>query len=145
MSTGEVDEIYALRLCIEPAAAAYACGVASEQDREKALAAFEALDRAANDSLGDVAVRNRDFHTALVRPGGRLLTTQMVERLSILSERYVVAHLKPAGRNARAHVEHKKLIDSWMARDARQLETLLKEHIEGTLYDLRAQFAATAG
>jgi DNA-binding GntR family transcriptional regulator len=145
MSAGEVDEIYALRLCIEPAAAAYASGVASEEDRQKALAAFEALDRAANDSLGDVAVRNRDFHTALVRPGGRLLTTQMVERLSILSERYVVAHLKPAGRNARAHVEHKKLIDAWMARDEKQTETLLTEHIQGTLYDLRAELGATAG
>ena len=145
MSAGEVDEIYALRLCIEPAAAAYASGVASEEDRQKALAAFEALDRAATDSLGDVAVRNRDFHTALVRPGGRLLTTQMVERLSILSERYVVAHLKPAGRNARAHVEHKKLIDAWMARDQKQTETLLTEHIQGTLYDLRAELGATAG
>lgn len=145
MSVTEVDEIYALRLCIEPAAAGYACGVASDVDREIAAAAYEALDHAANVSLGDVAVRNRDFHTALVRPGGRLLTTQMVERLSIMSERYVVAHLKPAGRNARAHVEHKKLIDAWLARDKALLERLLTKHIQGTLYDLRAQFSAIAG
>ncbi|KQT33628.1 GntR family transcriptional regulator [Sphingomonas sp. Leaf412] len=143
MSAAEVDEIYALRLNIEPEAAAYAATVATDEDRRIALDAFEALDRAANDNLGDVAIRNRDFHTALVRPGGRLLTTQMVERLSILAERYVIAHLKPAGRNARAHVEHKKLIDAWMARDAERLSTLLGEHIRGTLYDLRAQFGAT--
>ena len=145
MSAAEADDIYALRLSIEPDAAAYAATVASDEHRRIALAAFEALDRAANDQLGDVAMRNRDFHTAMVRPGGRLLTTQMVERLSILAERYVVAHLKPAGRNARAHVEHRKLIDAWMARDAGQLATLLAEHIRGTLYDLRAQFGVAAG
>lgn len=145
MSAAEVTEIYALRLSIEPAAAAYACSVASEPDRERASAAYEELDRAANHSLEDVAVSNRNFHTALVRPGGRLLTTQLVERLSILSERYVVAHLKPSGRNARAHVEHAKLIDAWLARDEPLLERLLAEHIQGTLYDLHAQFSAAAG
>lgn len=145
MSATEVDEIYELRLGIEPRAAAHASTIATETDRAVAMAAFEALDRAANDSLGDVAVRNREFHTALVRPGGRLLTTQMVERLSILAERYVVAHLQPAGRNARAHVEHQKLIDAWMARDAALLDRLMAEHIRGTLYDLHAQFGARAG
>ncbi|MHA6722718.1 GntR family transcriptional regulator [Sphingomonas sp. RS2018] len=144
MSADEADDIYALRLAIEPAAAAYASTVASESDRDTAVRAFEELDRAANDNLCDVAIRNRDFHTALVRPGGRLLTTQMVERLSILAERYVVAHLKPAGRNARAHVEHQKLIDAWMARDAERLQLLMTEHICGTLHDLRAQFSAHA-
>ena len=145
MSAHEADDIYALRLAIEPAAAAYACVVASEGDRQIGLNTFEALDRAANNSLGDVAMRNRDFHTAMVRPGGRLLTTQMVERLAIMAERYVVAHLNPAGRNARAHVEHRRLIDAWMTRDGTLLERLLAEHIQGTLNDLRAQFSAIAG
>src|SRR3546814_4297097 len=81
----------------------------------------------------DVAVRNRDFHTALVRVGGRLLTTQMVQRLSILSERYVVAHLEPSGRESRAHLEHRQLLDAWMARDGDTVEHLLTEHIKETL------------
>ena len=143
MCDAEVAEIYALRLLIEPPAAAYACSIASEADREIAEAAYEALDRAANVGLEDVAVSNRHFHTALVRPGRRLVTTQLVERLSILSERYVVAHLKPIGRNARAHVEHRKLIDAWLARDEPLLERLLSEHLQGTLDDLHAYFSTT--
>src|SRR3546814_9962841 len=103
MSTDEADEIYALRLAVEPAAAAYAAVNADDAARKEAQRAFDLLDAAASDNLADVAVRNREFHTALVRPGNRLLTTQLVERLSILSERYVVAHLEPSGRESRAH------------------------------------------
>jgi DNA-binding GntR family transcriptional regulator len=141
MSADQADEIYALRLSIEPAAAARAAIHATEQDRTEALAAFQMLDDAANGNLAEVAVRNRHFHVALVRPGGRLLTTQLVERLSVLAERYVIAHLEPAGRDARAHLEHRHLIDAWMARDGSTLQTLLHQHIEATLWDLRAQFA----
>jgi DNA-binding GntR family transcriptional regulator len=142
MSADQVDEIFALRLAIEPRATAYAARRATDEDRTRASKAFEDLETAANTNLGEVAVRNRDFHTALVRAGGKLLTTQLVERLAILAERYVIAHLQPAGRDARAHLEHRGLFDAWMKRDGRQVEKLLKAHILGTLTDLRTQFDA---
>lgn len=143
MSAEQAEEIYALRLAIEPAAAGRACQSAGDQDRAAARQAFELLDAAAADDLARVAVRNREFHTALVRPGGRLLTTQMVERLSILAERYVVAHLKPAGREARAHREHREMLDAWTAGRAEQVEMLLTRHIQATLDDLRSQFGVS--
>jgi DNA-binding GntR family transcriptional regulator len=142
MSAAQAEEIYALRLAIEPAAAAHAATRADEGADAAAIDAFERLDRAASTDLPQVAVRNREFHVALVRPGGRLLTTQMVERLSILSERYVVAHLEPAGRESRAHREHRALLDAFLARDGATLERLLAAHIGATLEDLRVQFAA---
>jgi DNA-binding GntR family transcriptional regulator len=142
MSREQVDEIFALRLSIEPQAAAYASQVATEEDRAQATRCFHALDTAATSNLADVAVRNREFHIALVEAGHRTVTTQLVERLAILAERYVIAHLEPAGRDARAHVEHQALFDAWLARDKRQVEKLLKEHIQGTLKDLRAEFKA---
>lgn len=139
MSRDQVDEIYALRLSIEPQAAAYASGVATDDDRAVAMRAFTALDTAAHSNLPDVAVRNREFHIALVEPGRKVLTTQLVERLAVLAERYVIAHLEPAGRDARAHIEHQALFNAWLERDKRKVEKLLKEHIQGTLKDLRAQ------
>ena len=144
MSAEEADDIFALRLSIEPQAAAYAATVANDEDRAIVQAAFEELDSAAADRLSEVAICNRVFHTALVRPGRRLLTTQTVERLAILAERYVVAHLRPAGRNDRAHLEHRGLLDAWLARDEALLTTLLASHIRSTLTDLRGQFAADA-
>lgn len=139
MSSEQVDEIYALRLSIEPQAAAYASSVATDDDRAVAMRAFTALDTAAHSNLPDVAVRNREFHIALVEPGRKVLTTQLVERLAVLAERYVIAHLEPAGRDARAHIEHQALFNAWLERDKRKVEKLLKEHIQGTLKDLRAQ------
>ena len=144
MSAAQVDEIYALRLLVEPRAAADAAALADDAERAAAIAAFERLDRAAGGNLADVAVCNREFHTALVRPGGKLLTTQLIERLSILAERYVVAHLEPAGRDARAHLEHQALLDAWLGQDAPRFERLLTGHLQATLDDLRQQFG-TAG
>lgn len=144
MSNAQVDEIYALRLLVEPRAAAEAAARANDAERAAAIAAFERLDRAAGGNLADVAVCNRDFHTALVRPGGKLLTTQLIERLSILAERYVVAHLEPAGRTSRAHQEHQALLDAWLATDGPRFERLLTGHLQATLDDLRHQFD-TAG
>lgn len=145
MSMEEVDEIYALRLAVEPAAAAYAASRADDAARAAAVEAFEALDNAANSKLAEVAVCNRDFHVALVRPGGRLLTTQLVERLSVIAERYVVAHLEPAGRESRAHKEHRMLLDAFLAGEGDRLDALLRQHIQATLDDLKVQFAAQAG
>ena len=142
MSADEADDIFALRLSIEPQAAAYASTVANDSDRAIAILAFEELDSAACERLAEVAIRNRVFHTALVRPGRRLLTTQMVERLAILAERYVVAHLRPAGRESRAHLEHRELLDAWLARDDDRMLALLTSHIQSTLTDLRGQFDA---
>jgi DNA-binding GntR family transcriptional regulator len=142
MSTTELDEIYDLRLKIEPDAAAYASTVATNEDRAAVIDAFQRLDRAAATELGQVAIRNREFHTALVQPGGRELTTQLVQRLMIFAERYVVAHLQPAGRDARAHHEHHELLEAWLGRDAKTVKKVLTEHIRGTADDLRAQLAS---
>jgi DNA-binding GntR family transcriptional regulator len=143
MSSDQAEEIYLLRLAIEPAAAAYACAHADEADKRAAVEAFERLDAAASGNLTDVGLRNREFHVALVRPGKRLLTTQHVERLEVLAERYVIAHLEPAGRGDRAHTEHRDLLDAWLAGEADKVKTLLTQHIASTLDDLRAHFTAS--
>jgi DNA-binding GntR family transcriptional regulator len=143
MSADQAEEIYLLRLAIEPTAASFSCTRTTDADRQAARNAFDLLDAAANDDLNAVAVRNREFHVSLVRPGGRLLTTQLVERLEVLAERYVLAHLEPAGRDNRAHLEHEALLDAWLSGQADEVQALLTSHIASTLDDLRAQFAAS--
>jgi DNA-binding GntR family transcriptional regulator len=139
MSSAEAEEIFALRLAIEPDAVAAAAVAATPEDRAAAREALAGLDLAATEHLEEVAARNREFHMALVRPGGRLLTTQLVERLQILSERYVHKHLEPAGREDRAHLEHAELMVAWESGDADRTRALARAHIEGTLTDLRHQ------
>ncbi|EGY01229.1 hypothetical protein AZA_70656 [Nitrospirillum viridazoti Y2] len=77
---------------------------------------------------------------ALIRPAGGI-TSQLMERLHILSERYVRVHLEPQGRDDRARDEHRALFDAWMAGDAPVVETLTARHIQGTLDDLQRELA----
>jgi DNA-binding GntR family transcriptional regulator len=95
---------------------------------------MQALDQAASTQAEQVAVRNREFHVALTRPCRRVLTMQLIVRLQILSERYTVAHLAPAGRGDRAHDEHNGGCCLAVAQRARA-EELAAAHISGTLND----------
>ena len=139
LSAEQADEIYALRLAIEPQAAAAGAANASDADRAHAIASLAALEDAREAAPTEVAVRHRQFHVALVRPGNRMLTTQLVERLAMLAERYVIAHLAPAGRYARADREHRDLLDAWLDGDSATVEQRMIGHLETTRIDLRAE------
>jgi DNA-binding GntR family transcriptional regulator len=142
MSAAEAEEVYELRLKIEPDAAAEACLKVSEADQEAAEATLSALELALERGDGDHMILNRNFHTALVRPGVGLVTAQIVDRLNVLAERYVRVHLEPVGSDARAKAEHRELLAAWVARDPARVRTLLSAHIQATLNDVRQQLAA---
>ena len=138
LSAEEAEDIYALRLKIEPDAVGEAARRANDADRAAARAALDAtIER--SDGIGRL---NRAFHLALVRPASRRISARMVERLHILSERYVLKHLEPTGRAGRASGEHEKILAAWMAGDSNSATKLSRRHIAHTLADLRRQFAA---
>lgn len=137
MSPEEAEEIYALRIKLEPDAAAYACLRADDADRERArqaLAAFEVDAAAGKPTVGAL---NRAFHLALVRPGGRTVTTSIVARLHVLADRYVRKHLEPQGRFVNAEAEHHAMLEAWSKRRDARLRKLITQHLEHTLADLR--------
>lgn len=139
LSAAEASEVYALRLKLEPEMAALAATRASDADQKVAADALEALDRAIHDHGTTVGVLNRAFHLALVRPARQPVTFDIVERLYVLSERYVRKHLEPLGRDARASEEHSGLLAAWLARDGKAVAALLRTHIGQTLEDLGRQ------
>lgn len=140
LSTAEAEEVYALRLKIEPDAAATASQMATDADRQAARAALRAFaevepsDQAAHGRL------NRAFHMALVNPLGQRTTTEFVERLNIIAERYASKHLEPEGRYNRAEAEHGALLKAWEKRDSDLVNKRMRAHIVSTLEDLRKQF-----
>lgn len=139
LTASEAEEVYSLRLRLEPAAAAAASERASEEEQRRAVTLLERLDLVTNEHGEGVGAFNRAFHLALVRPSGRPLTTQIIERLQILSERYVRKHLEPLGRDERANQEHHQLLAAWCARDSAEVARLTSSHIRKTLRDLRGQ------
>lgn len=137
----EAEEVYSLRLKLEPEAAARAAERASDEDRAAARVALAAFDAhpIGKDALAQL---NRDFHLALVRPSELPLTVQLLERLFVLSDRYVRKHLEPQGRDERAISEHSELLDLWLARDSAGVADAMRVHLEIALNDLRDQLAA---
>jgi DNA-binding GntR family transcriptional regulator len=137
MSPEEAEEVYALRLKLEPDAAAEACLKANEGDQERARQALAQFDAEATAHKPTVGAANRAFHLALVQPCGKRLTTDMVARLHVLADRYVRKHLEPKGRVLRAEGEHHDMLDAWINRREGRVRKLITEHLEHTLGDLR--------
>jgi DNA-binding GntR family transcriptional regulator len=137
MSPEEAEEIYALRIKLEPDAAAHACLRADDADREHARQALAAFDIDAAARKPTVGALNRAFHLALVRPGGQTVTTNIVARLHVLADRYVRKHLEPKGRFLHAEAEHHELLEAWIKRRDARVRKLITQHLEHTLADLR--------
>ena len=138
----EAEDIFALRLKLEPEIVADAAMTATDADREAAAAALANLQAAIGEHGEQVPALNRAFHMALVRPAGKAVTATFVERLHILAERYVSVHLEPEERGPRANAEHLELLAAWLSRDRTKTFDLTRHHIAETLMDLREQLAS---
>jgi DNA-binding GntR family transcriptional regulator len=141
----EAEEVFALRMKLEPDSVALAAERANEQDRALAIAALAALDATAGTHDGGVGTLNRAFHLALVRPAAQPIVTTMLERLHVLSQRYVRADLQPRGRDQRSIDEHHAMLTPWLARDGEGAAKACHAHIRRTIRDLRRRFAARDG
>ena len=142
LSADEAEEVYELRLRIEPDAAAQACLAATPAEQN---AAREALDRLGRDAAAQkptVGALNRAFHLALVAPGSRPITARMVMRLHVIADRYVRKHLEPLGRHIRAETEHEEILAAWLERRSDKVAKLIRQHIAHTLEDLRRELRA---
>jgi DNA-binding GntR family transcriptional regulator len=131
MTRADAEEIFALRIKLEPGVAARAAKRADDDERR--------LARALLARRGEDGEANRLFHLALIQPSGNALTVGIIERLQLLAERYVRKHLEPAGRRIRARREHAALLAAWLKRDGAGVAKLTRRHIAETLRDLKTQ------
>jgi DNA-binding GntR family transcriptional regulator len=143
LNTAEAEEVYALRLQLEPETTALAAERATAAEHKTATDTLASLYQVTDAGGEGVGAFNRAFHLALLQPSGLTITTNILERLHVLSERYVRKHLEPLGRDERANEEHRQILDAWLARDLDRVRTLSKAHVENTLMDLRQQLAIT--
>src|SRR5260370_30232573 len=85
LSAEEAYDVFDLRLKIEPDAVAAAASCLRPVDIERAGRDLAALNQATAARGTNVGALNRAFHMALIRPGGRLGTMQLVERLQVIA------------------------------------------------------------
>jgi len=136
----EAEDVYMLRLQMEPDAVAQASLIAGEAERQAARRALSELNDAAQNNRLRVPHANRMFHLSLVQPLRRPVTVAFIERLHIISERNIGEHLSPAGGEDQAHQEHSTMLEYWLAGRAEEVRALVHHHIEATFIELRLHY-----
>jgi DNA-binding GntR family transcriptional regulator len=138
LTTAELEEVFSLRLQIEPAAVAQGSKLATPADHEAAREALAQLNTAlSEDEFSSSGRLNRAYHLSLLVPRLQPVAADIVGRLHTLAQRYVQAHLKPEGRVKRASREHAALLKAWSAGNSAQVRALLHAHIKSTRDDLK--------
>jgi DNA-binding GntR family transcriptional regulator len=137
LSAAELDEVFSLRLRIEPSAAVLGAKLAAAADHAAARGALGRLnDALAAEEFSSSGEFNRAFHLKLIVPRLQPVSAEILSRLHALAQRYVQAHLRPEGRVKRASREHAALLRAWILGDSKQVRTLLHAHIASTRDDL---------
>jgi DNA-binding GntR family transcriptional regulator len=137
LAAAELDEVFSLRLRIEPAAAAGGSKLATAADHAAARKALDQLnDALAAEEFSSSGRLNRAFHLQLIVPRLEPVATEILSRLHTLAQRYVQAHLRPEGRVKRAAREHAALLKVWSRGNSKEVRALIHAHIESTRADL---------
>jgi DNA-binding GntR family transcriptional regulator len=129
----DVGEVYALRLLLEPAAAAAAAGRLRPDVLERLRAEVaDAVDVDDPESIDRFLDANRDVHVSIARAAGNRRLAATVERLLDDSERAIGVALRAgaAGRGLRVREEHEQLLAAIAASDADASERLMRAAIE---------------
>jgi DNA-binding GntR family transcriptional regulator len=145
LAASELDEVFSLRLQIEPAAAALGAKLATAADHAAARMALEQLNEALAAGQFPASGRlNRAFHLSLVVPRLQPVAAEILGRLHTLAQRHVQAHLRPEGRVKRATREHAALLRTWSRGKSKEVRALIHTHIESTREDLARVVAGGA-
>jgi DNA-binding GntR family transcriptional regulator len=140
LADAELDEVFRLRLQIEPTAVAQGTQLASAADHDAAISALEQLNEAT--AAGEFASSgrlNRAFHLLLIVPRLQPVAAEILSRLHTLAQRYVQAHLRPEGRAKRATREHAALLKAWRLGKSQEARALMHSHIKSTREDLKGR------
>jgi DNA-binding GntR family transcriptional regulator len=140
LASAELDEVFRLRLQIEPVAVALGARLASAADHGAARSALEQLNAAT--AAGEFAASgrlNRAFHLLLIVPRLQPVAAEILSRLHTLAQRYVQAHLRPEGRAKRATREHAALLKAWSLGKSKEARALIHSHIKSTSEDLKGR------
>jgi DNA-binding GntR family transcriptional regulator len=129
ITLGDVEELFGLRLIIEPAAAELAAGRvdAAHLRQLDEICAASCQPDGGSESFDRHLKANRELHVSIARASGNRRLAEVMERLLDESERML--HLSLLFRNRRAEIlhEHRQLVDALIAGDA---ETARRVSIE---------------
>jgi GntR family transcriptional regulator, carbon starvation induced regulator len=145
MTSADLDDITRFRLLVEPAALSQAIANGTDEWEADVVAAFHRLERVQQRiARGEMPFnaewtqRHKDFHTALISaaPSPRLLAA--CSNLFDVSERYRRFSAMNRTQFRDTTGEHRRLMETALARQAELSVALLREHISLTVQNTLA-------
>lgn len=138
LSLGDLEELYELRLAIEPTLSRKALDNVRPANIERMRQALEEMDNA--DDVQWLSI-NRRFHAELYRRADRPRTVEILDRVRRATDRYILVHHPVDRTNVRK--EHELILDAVEAGHERRVEALVAAHLsdgyEAMLTYLRAE------
>jgi DNA-binding GntR family transcriptional regulator len=139
LSRETVEEVYAVRLSLDPLAAALAAAHASDGEREKILALSG--EKPAKDDLVSHVYLNRRLHRSIYGSSGNTVLVDVLDSLWDLADRYRLIISRDTAVIKTAQEEHAAIIAAVVRGDADQASGLMHEHLAGSLERIRCAVA----
>jgi DNA-binding GntR family transcriptional regulator len=138
-----LNELYELRLLVEPVALRKSMEHPDQIDTERVREAHAAMNAAMNGAnpTDDVVLKerlHRDFHRSLFEACGSSMMLALTDTMSVHSARYRLLSAEPRGGWAAVAKEHDDLVATFLALDVEAAVAQLEAHIGRTLDSLPA-------
>lgn len=127
LSREEIEEIFDMRIALEPLALRLAIPRVTPQDLRRIGHALD--DATADDDPASFGTRNSAYHMALVQPCGRPRLLREIRSLLDLSDRYQRAAYRDGTFTGPLRDEHEQLLDAVRNGDADTGAEVLSQHI----------------
>jgi DNA-binding GntR family transcriptional regulator len=134
LTSADAEEIYALRMGVEPELLRRAIGRHTIVDQATAELALKSDSRTLTEA-------NWEFHRALYDAAGWPRALTMVETLQAAVAPYVLLYSESLGGAAHSDAEHQELLEHFRAGDARSADRVLRVHLR-TAADALAGYLA---
>jgi DNA-binding GntR family transcriptional regulator len=134
---GMTDDLFEMRLLLEPLALSSALGLITKLDLARAEMALDAAD--AEDEPSKLSVLNWDFHHALYRPSNRQTLLRTIEQLNKASALAEVIASSIVARPEKSATEHRKLLQACRDGDEAGAIAALSEHLRLAHHDIRTR------
>ena len=125
----ELNELYAVRLRLDPFAAALAAKNATDEQ----LTEIEGIARRRGERTPQAILQlNRVFHRTVYSASGNLVLIGVLDQLWNRTDRYRLIVLHDRIHERSAGEEHREIATALKARDAERVEDLVQQHVEKT-------------
>ena len=135
LSIDTVEEVYAVRLSLDPLAASLASIQASQEDRQRIL--NMAVGNQADLDLLSQLDRNRSLHRAIYNACGNSVLVDILDKLWDLSDRYRLVTLHDHATIVSAQAEHEAIARAVSEGRPDEAAELMREHTAESLQRIR--------